>query len=226
MPWPNETPTRTSTVPAKLLAGVTVLALGAGLATGAPAQTTLNVATAGSQNMVDYVTDYLGPMFEAPPARVAELERDRAGRGSSWADLVRPGISEGSALADLLANPAWANEMPASIGLWEIWSTLPQIADLATNPHREQDRAAWSSFAQVLEHVEHVLHRPAPDTVFLSWFQSQDQVLARGEAGKDIPVFRHVADPEVCDLERFLAGNSSRDGDRFGGDANCEGDNP
>ena len=27
-------------------------------------QTTLNVATAGSQNMVDYVTDYLGPMFE------------------------------------------------------------------------------------------------------------------------------------------------------------------
>ncbi len=27
-------------------------------------QTTLNVATAGSKNMVDYVTDYLGPMFE------------------------------------------------------------------------------------------------------------------------------------------------------------------
>ncbi|MGI9332933.1 MAG: extracellular solute-binding protein [Gammaproteobacteria bacterium] len=30
----------------------------------ASAETTLNVATAGSQNMVDYVTDYLGPMFE------------------------------------------------------------------------------------------------------------------------------------------------------------------
>ena len=25
---------------------------------------TLNVATAGDQNMVDYVKDYLGPMFE------------------------------------------------------------------------------------------------------------------------------------------------------------------
>ena len=37
------------------------------------------------------------------------------------------------------------------VGLWEIWSTLPQIADLATNTKREQDRAAWSSFAQVLE---------------------------------------------------------------------------
>ncbi len=41
------------------------LLLGLGVA-GAPvtAQTILNVNTAGSQNMVDYVTDYLGPMFE------------------------------------------------------------------------------------------------------------------------------------------------------------------
>lgn len=42
------------------------LAFAAGLVAG-PLQaqeTTLNVASAGSQNMVDYVTDYLGPMFE------------------------------------------------------------------------------------------------------------------------------------------------------------------
>ena len=31
---------------------------------GAQAQTTLNVVTAGDQNMVDYVTNYLGPKFE------------------------------------------------------------------------------------------------------------------------------------------------------------------
>ena len=93
----------------------------------------------------------LGPMFETPPARVAELAHDLADRESSWAELVRSGISEGRALADLLAHPVWASEMPASIGLWRIWSTLPQIADLATNPAREQDRTAWSSFAQVLE---------------------------------------------------------------------------
>jgi len=41
-----------------------VLAAGALLAAPTGAQT-LNVVTAGSQNMVDYVTDYLGPMFEA-----------------------------------------------------------------------------------------------------------------------------------------------------------------
>ncbi len=40
-------------------------ALAAGLAgTSAEAETRLNVITAGSQNMVDYITDYLGPMFE------------------------------------------------------------------------------------------------------------------------------------------------------------------
>jgi len=48
-----------------LLCAGAALALVVGLAGGtAQAQTTLNVATAGSQNMVDYVTDYLGPMFE------------------------------------------------------------------------------------------------------------------------------------------------------------------
>ena len=30
----------------------------------AQAQVTLNVVTAGDQNMVDYVTNYLGPKFE------------------------------------------------------------------------------------------------------------------------------------------------------------------
>ena len=46
----------------KTLLAVT-LAAGA-FALPAHAQQTLNVATAGDQNMVDYVKDYLGPMFE------------------------------------------------------------------------------------------------------------------------------------------------------------------
>ena len=43
-------------------AAASVIALTA--AAGAKAETVLNVVTAGSENMVDYVTDYLGPMFE------------------------------------------------------------------------------------------------------------------------------------------------------------------
>ena len=38
--------------------------LAAFLMTNAASAQTLNVATAGDQNMVDYVKDYLGPMFE------------------------------------------------------------------------------------------------------------------------------------------------------------------
>jgi putative spermidine/putrescine transport system substrate-binding protein len=45
------------------LVGAAVL-LASTLALPASAQQTLNVATAGDQNMVDYVKDYLGPMFE------------------------------------------------------------------------------------------------------------------------------------------------------------------
>ena len=52
-------------ITSRTLKAGTAVAFAAGLvATPAAAQTTLNVATAGSQNMVDYVTDYLGPMFE------------------------------------------------------------------------------------------------------------------------------------------------------------------
>jgi ABC-type uncharacterized transport system YnjBCD substrate-binding protein len=46
-----------------VIAGAAALALGLG-GTARRAETTLNVVTAGSQNMVDYITDYLGPLFE------------------------------------------------------------------------------------------------------------------------------------------------------------------
>ncbi|MFV2035770.1 MAG: ABC transporter substrate-binding protein, partial [Halocynthiibacter sp.] len=49
---------------------VKYLAIAAAVALGAPlpaanAETVLNVASGGSQNMVEYVTDYLGSLFES-----------------------------------------------------------------------------------------------------------------------------------------------------------------
>ena len=41
-----------------------LLAAGAMIAPAGAQQQVLNVATAGDQNMVDYIKDYLGPMFE------------------------------------------------------------------------------------------------------------------------------------------------------------------
>src|SRR5205085_3428820 len=46
-----------------LIAALTVVAVGAAPAS-AQQPVTLNLVTAGDQNMVDYVKDYLGPMFE------------------------------------------------------------------------------------------------------------------------------------------------------------------
>src|SRR4051794_10706437 len=44
---------------------VVIALAAAAIAGAAPASAqTLNVATAGDQNMVDYIKDYLGPMFE------------------------------------------------------------------------------------------------------------------------------------------------------------------
>jgi putative spermidine/putrescine transport system substrate-binding protein len=64
----------------------TALVAGA-LASGTPAlaqQRTLNVITAGDQNMVDYVTDYLGPMFERqnPGVRVRAVGTGPGDAGS------------------------------------------------------------------------------------------------------------------------------------------------
>ena len=43
---------------------LSVAGLGVAFAVPAAAQTTLNVVSAGDQNMVDYVNNYLGPKFE------------------------------------------------------------------------------------------------------------------------------------------------------------------
>ncbi len=65
----------------------TLVAIGGALGYTAPAasQVTLNVVTAGDQNMVDYVNNFLGPRFEAqnPGVKV----RDRQPLVGSIADL-------------------------------------------------------------------------------------------------------------------------------------------
>src|SRR3954466_12219480 len=47
-----------------MLMRLATVATAALLAAGAAQAQTINVATAGDQNMVDYIKDYLGPMFE------------------------------------------------------------------------------------------------------------------------------------------------------------------
>src|SRR5664279_5173144 len=59
---------------------------------GAQAQITLNVVTAGDQNMVDYVTNYLGPKFEAMNAGV-KVRSVGTGPGDSGSQKIYEKLS-------------------------------------------------------------------------------------------------------------------------------------
>ena len=69
-----------------LVAAPVALALWAGAGGGALAQT-LNVASAGDQNMVDYVRDYLGPLFEKTHPGVT-VKAVGTGPGDSGSQMI------------------------------------------------------------------------------------------------------------------------------------------
>ena len=92
----------------------------------------------------------LGPLFRMPLARLREIERDRLRRSWSWSEAIRELVPGGAPLARFLGEASWATEVPASVGLWELWSTLPQIHEMVADPGAESHRAAWSSLSQVL----------------------------------------------------------------------------
>jgi superfamily I DNA/RNA helicase/RecB family exonuclease len=92
----------------------------------------------------------LGPLFRTPLARMREIERDRIRRSMSWPEAIRTLVPDGAVLGGFIEDPAWATERAASVGLWELWSTLPQIQRVVADPAAGEHRAAWSSLSQVL----------------------------------------------------------------------------
>jgi superfamily I DNA/RNA helicase/CRISPR/Cas system-associated exonuclease Cas4 (RecB family) len=70
--------------------------------------------------------------------------------GSSWAEVVDGNARGGPQLAALLDDTSWALTMNAAQGLWSLWSTLPQLIEVALGDTYEADRRAWSAFNQVL----------------------------------------------------------------------------
>jgi putative spermidine/putrescine transport system substrate-binding protein len=70
-----------------LLGSAAGFALALGVASPASAQTTLNVITAGSENMVDYVTDYLAPKFEALHPDI-KIQVSGTGPGDAGSQLI------------------------------------------------------------------------------------------------------------------------------------------
>jgi len=92
----------------------------------------------------------LGPWFHVSLGAVRDLERATVREGLSWVDAVRRHLPGATALADLVADATWATERPAAEGVWTVWSALPQLAVVANEPDRTEERAAWASLTQVL----------------------------------------------------------------------------
>jgi len=92
----------------------------------------------------------LGPLFGIPLGMLREVGRYRLGNSTTWAGAIRALVPDGAPLADLLDDASWATERPARDALWNLWSSLPQIVPIVSDPDRHEERAGWSSFAQVL----------------------------------------------------------------------------
>jgi superfamily I DNA/RNA helicase len=91
----------------------------------------------------------LGAVYRTPLGRVRALERASLATDGGWAGVLRR-IDHLAPLGRLLADPAWARSRPAEEGFWQLWSTLPELAEVAADADRRHERAAWSSLSQVL----------------------------------------------------------------------------
>ena len=89
----------------------------------------------------------LGPWLGMTLGEVRDLERTRASGSLTWSVAVQPRFPE---LSELLGDPDWATGRPAAEGAWEVWSRIPQLAVIATDPAQARHRAGWASLVQVL----------------------------------------------------------------------------
>jgi superfamily I DNA/RNA helicase/RecB family exonuclease len=130
-------------------------------------------AAAGQDQAATLRRILLGPLFALPLSAVRQFEREHAAGSDDWAQVVRRSVPDGAALADLIAEPAWAVESPAVEGFWHLWSHLPQFVAAVADPARRSDRAAWSSLAQVLARLS---ERDPEATLadYLRWSEAED----------------------------------------------------
>lgn len=92
----------------------------------------------------------LGPLVRLTVGTEREAWRVRRRSGTSWGEVIRRRLPAAAALAELLENPAWATEWPATDGFWHVWEHLDGFAEMVTDPARGEERAALAAFAQTL----------------------------------------------------------------------------
>jgi ATP-dependent exoDNAse (exonuclease V) beta subunit len=92
----------------------------------------------------------LGPIVGLTLSAARDLERTSVRDG--WlAALGKGGPAE--ALVGFFTDTAWATDMPAADGFWEVWTRLPHFERVVEEASRADDRAALASFAQALDRL-------------------------------------------------------------------------
>lgn len=75
--------------------------------------------------------------------------RDRRRQDLAWPDVIEAHMPERPGLVGLLSAPAWATEIGAAEGFWELWTRLEGIEDIVGDPERDEWRRAWTAFGQM-----------------------------------------------------------------------------
>lgn len=91
----------------------------------------------------------LGPLFDLGVTGLRQMEREMWSGEIGWPEAIRRRLPEGVALADLLDDPSWTG-LPTIDGFWRVWTELPQLRRMVTDPGRAGFRAAWTSLSQAL----------------------------------------------------------------------------
>lgn len=92
----------------------------------------------------------LGPLFGTTVGLEREIVRDRRRTGRAWAEVVSQHLPGMPGLVGFLSDPAWAEQMGAADGFWEVWTHLDGIPEMVAEPGRDEWRRAWTAFGQML----------------------------------------------------------------------------
>lgn len=91
----------------------------------------------------------LGPYVALSHGQAIGLPEDP----EQWPDWIRKQDEDLDAIASLVETNEWCRSVPASVGLWHVWSSVPQLTDIAIGEGYEDERRAWSAYAQAMDRI-------------------------------------------------------------------------
>jgi len=77
----------------------------------------------------------MSPFIGLTYGAVNEMAR-AVGAGSSWPVAIRTAVPDGDALANLIEDTSWSNDMSAARGLWQIWSSYQMLCMVQVEFHQ------------------------------------------------------------------------------------------